>query len=87
MDADRPTLRALLWCPATALQHLPRTMAIACVLCLVAEHHSNAVSINITLLEYSIECSIRQRWAVLQPIRYPTPLMVTIDLIPSFFRR
>ncbi len=52
MDADRPTLRALLWCPATALQHLTRTKAIACVLRLVAEHHSNAVSINMTLLEY-----------------------------------
>jgi hypothetical protein len=52
MDADRPTLRALLWCSATALQHLTRTMAIACVLCLVAEHHSNAEPVNITLTEY-----------------------------------
>ncbi len=52
MDADRPTLRALLWCSATALQHLTRTMAIACVLRLVAKHHSNAEPINITLSEY-----------------------------------
>ncbi|PCH64468.1 MAG: hypothetical protein COC09_02480 [Gammaproteobacteria bacterium] len=52
MGADRSTLRALLWCPATALQHLTRTQAIACVLCLVVEHHSSAVSINIALLEY-----------------------------------
>ncbi len=52
MDADRPTLRAQLWCSATALQHLTRTMAIACVLCLVAEHHSNAEPVNITLTEY-----------------------------------
>jgi len=52
MGADRPTLRALLWCSATALQHLARTMAIACVLCLVAKHHSNAELINTTLPEY-----------------------------------
>ena len=52
MDADRPTLRALLWCSATALQHLARTMAIAGVRCLVAKHHSNAVSINMTMMEY-----------------------------------
>ena len=32
MGADRPTLRALLWCTATALQLLTRTMAIACAL-------------------------------------------------------
>jgi hypothetical protein len=52
MGADRPTLRALLWCSTTALQHLTRTMAIACVLCIVAKHHSNAELINMTLLEY-----------------------------------
>ncbi len=52
MDADRPTLRALLWCSTTALQHLTRTMAIAFVLCLVAKHHSIAEPINITLSEY-----------------------------------
>ena len=51
MDADRPTLRALLWCSATALQHLTRTMTIACVLCLVAKHHSNAESVNIIMTE------------------------------------
>ena len=28
MGADRPTLRALLWCSAIALQLLPRTKAI-----------------------------------------------------------
>ena len=54
MGADRPTLRALLWCPATALQHLTRTMAIAFVLCLVAKHHSNAEPTNINLLEYYV---------------------------------
>jgi len=52
MDADKPTLRALLWCPVTALQRLARTKAIVCALCLVPEHHSSAVFINITLLEY-----------------------------------
>ena len=52
MDTDRPTLRALLWCSATALQHLTRTMSIAFVLCLVAKHHSNAETVNITLSEY-----------------------------------
>ncbi len=52
MVTDRPTLRALLWYSATALQHLTRTMAIAFVLCLVAKHHSNAEPINITLSEY-----------------------------------
>ncbi len=34
MDVDRPTPWAPLWCLATALQYLTRTMAIACVLCL-----------------------------------------------------
>ena len=53
MDADRPTLRALLWCSATALQRLTRTMAIACVPCLLAEHHSNTEPVNITLTEYN----------------------------------
>jgi hypothetical protein len=52
MGVDRPTLWALLWHPAAALQRLTRTMAIACVLCLVAEHHSNAEPVNITLTEY-----------------------------------
>jgi len=52
MGTDRPTLRALLWCSAAALQDLTRTMAIACVLCLVAKHHSNAELINTTLSEY-----------------------------------
>ncbi len=52
MDTDRPTLRALLWCSATALQHLTRTIAIAFVLCLVAKHHSNAEPIYLTLSEY-----------------------------------
>ena len=54
MGPDRPTLRALLWCSTTALQHLTRTMAIACVLCLVVKHHSNAELINTTLSEYYI---------------------------------
>ena len=52
MDADRLTFRALLWCSATALQHLTRTMAIAFALRFVAKHHSNAEPINISLLEY-----------------------------------
>ena len=52
MDADRPTLRALLWCSTTALQHLTRTIAIACVLCLVVKHHSSAELINTTVTEY-----------------------------------
>ena len=52
MDADRPTLRALLWCSTTALQHLTRTVAIACVLCLVVKHHSSAELINTTVTEY-----------------------------------
>ena len=52
MGPDRPTLRALLWCSATALQHLTRTMAIAYMLRLVAKHHSNAELININLSEY-----------------------------------
>ena len=52
MGPDRPTLRALLWCSATALQHLTRTMAIACVPCLVAKHHSIAELTNTTLSEY-----------------------------------
>jgi len=30
MDIDRPTLRALLWRPTTALQYLTRAKAIAC---------------------------------------------------------
>ncbi len=52
MDTDRPTLRALLWCSATALQHLTRTTAIAFALRLLAKHHSNAEPINISLSEY-----------------------------------
>jgi hypothetical protein len=50
--SDKPTLRALLWYSATALQHLTRTMAIAGVLRLVAKHHSNAEPINMRLSEY-----------------------------------
>ena len=56
MDADRPILRALLWCSATALQYLTRTKAIACVPRLVAKHHSNAEPINIALTEYLTRC-------------------------------
>ena len=52
MGADRPTLRAILWCPAAALQRLTRTMAIARALCLAAKHHRNAEPINTKLLEY-----------------------------------
>ncbi|OUS16905.1 hypothetical protein A9Q88_05465 [Gammaproteobacteria bacterium 50_400_T64] len=56
MGADRSTLRALLWCPATALQCLTRTMAIVGTLRLVAKHHRNAESINRRLLEYRYKC-------------------------------
>ena len=52
MGPDRPTLRALLWYSATALQYLARTMAIASVLRLVAKHHSIAELINTTVSEY-----------------------------------
>jgi len=52
MDADRPTLRALLWCPATALQYLTRTKAIACALRLAAKHHRGAEPNIIMLKEY-----------------------------------
>ena len=52
MDADRPTLRALLWCPAAALQCLTRTKAIACALRLAAKYHRNAELGIITLKEY-----------------------------------
>jgi len=61
MSADRPTLRALLWCPAAALhpkgtscgaQCLTRATAIACTLRLAAKHHNSAEHDNITLTEY-----------------------------------
>jgi hypothetical protein len=52
MGADRPTLRALLWCSATALQLLARTKAIACKLRLVAKHHINAEPVKITWMEH-----------------------------------
>ncbi len=55
MGADRPTLRALLWCFATALQLLPRTKAIACKLRLVAKHHSNAEPVKTTLAEHLLQ--------------------------------
>ncbi len=44
MDADRPTLRACLWCSAPALQCLTRETAIACALRLAAKHHRHADS-------------------------------------------
>ena len=52
MGADRPTLRALLWCPATALQCLTRTQAIACALRLAAKHHRNAETAIIMMKKY-----------------------------------
>ncbi|MEN8214462.1 MAG: hypothetical protein ABFR19_08880, partial [Pseudomonadota bacterium] len=52
MDADKLTHRALLWCPAAALQHLARGLAIPCVLCLAAKHHRSAASHIITLKEH-----------------------------------
>ena len=52
MDADRPTLWALLWCPAAALHCLTRTKAIACALRLAAKHHRSAELGIITLKEY-----------------------------------
>jgi len=47
MDADRPTLRALLWRPAAAFPRLPR--AIACARRLAAKRHRNAESVIIRL--------------------------------------
>ena len=44
MDADRPTLRASLWCSAAALQCLTREQTIACALRLAAKHHRDAES-------------------------------------------
>ncbi len=52
MGADRPTLWALLWLPAAALQRLTRTKAIAIALRLAAKHHGNAEPVNIMLKEY-----------------------------------
>ena len=52
MGAEKLTQRALTGCPATALQHLTREWAIACVLRLAAKHPVNAESIIITLTEY-----------------------------------
>jgi hypothetical protein len=52
MDADRPTLRAILWCPAAAVAVLDKDRAIACTLRLAAKHHRNAELGNITLKEY-----------------------------------
>ncbi len=54
MDTDRPALRVLLWCSATALQYLARTTAITCALRLVAKHHSSAEPIKTTLIEYYV---------------------------------
>ncbi len=51
MDADRPTLRASLWCSAAASPKAPTVGAvldkgttIACALRLAAKHHRNAES-------------------------------------------
>jgi len=44
MDADRPTLRALLWRGAAAFPCLPRATAIACARRLAAPRHRNAES-------------------------------------------
>ena len=59
MDADRPTLRALLWRSAAASPKAPTVGAaldkgttIACALRLAAKHHRNAESQFITLKEY-----------------------------------
>jgi len=59
MDADRPTLRALLWCPAAVSPKAPtvgaaldKGWAIACARRLAAKHHRNAEPGNITLKEY-----------------------------------
>ncbi len=67
MDADRPTLRALLWCFAAAS---PKAPTVGTVLdkdyghCLrtvprlkaptvgAAKHHRNAEPVNMTLVEY-----------------------------------
>jgi hypothetical protein len=59
MGADRPTLRALLWCSATALQLLARTKAIACKLRLVAKHHSNAEPVGTAPMVISTRSCLR----------------------------
>jgi hypothetical protein len=52
MDADRPTLRALLWCTAAVLPRLIRTKAIICARRLAAKHHRNAETQFIALEDY-----------------------------------
>src|SRR6056297_604726 len=42
LNADRPTLRALLWRCVAAFPCLPRVMAIACARHLAAQHRRNA---------------------------------------------
>jgi len=44
MDADRPTLRALLWRSAAAFPYLERATAIPCARRLAAKRHRNAES-------------------------------------------
>ncbi|MEA1888184.1 MAG: hypothetical protein U9N50_00190 [Pseudomonadota bacterium] len=51
-EADKPTLRAFLWCPAAALQYLTKDIAIARTLRLAAKHHRNAAPINTSLTEH-----------------------------------
>ena len=59
MDADRPTLRALLWCFAAALQCLAREQPLPAHCASpkaptvgATKHHRNAESQFITLKEY-----------------------------------
>jgi len=42
MDADSPTLRALLWHSAAAFRRLARATAIPCAVRLAAKRHRNA---------------------------------------------
>jgi len=52
LGADRPTLRACLWCSTAALQCLTRETAIACALRLAAKHHRHAEPDNISWTEH-----------------------------------
>ncbi|WP_148863660.1 hypothetical protein [Marinobacter fonticola] len=49
LGVNRPTLRASLWCFATALQGLARVAAIPGALRLAAKHHREAEAVNIVL--------------------------------------
>jgi len=65
LEADRPTLRALLSCPATALPCLTRETPLPAHGCLVAEHDRNAEPINMAWTMYSnliLKSPALRRW-------------------------